>query len=376
MPVPVRLSILKGMLALIMIATLASTWPLWLADRYYPLFPGLDGLFPVHLVISYVIPSLLIISLVFILLLRKPRFFIFLSLALCTVLLVLDTGRIQYWFYFYMLLLIVLLGYNWRVDNITHYSSSLNAVKILLALVYVTVALQHFMPGFIESQWPAFIKPFERFWTPEQCSYLLKVAYAVPVIELFIAGGLFFSSTRVAAISFSALFHIFSVVVLCLQPQTQPAIILWHLFMILLVILAFAGTTGAQKNYGFSLGLYPGFAILLFGLLLPGYFFMNNRHMQNRIELMQSNNAAQYIYLAEADKNKLPLYVQSFALQKEKEYYKLCITSWALHETKIKQVLGPHYLLKLSVQLSRTYGAEALVVMPVEEKQNGALALK
>lgn len=376
MPVPVRLSILKGMLALFMIATLATTWPLWLADRYYPLFPGLDGLIPVHLVISYLIPSLLIISLVFILLLRKPRFFIFLSLALCTVLLVLDTGRIQYWFYFYMLLLIVLLGYNWRVDNITHYSSSLNAVKILLALVYVTVALQHFMPGFIGAQWPAFIKPFERFWTPEQCSYLLKIAYAVPVIELFIAGGLFFSSTRVAAISFSALFHIFSVVVLCLKPQTQPAIILWHLFMILLVILVFAGTTGTQKNYGFSLGVYPGFAILLFGLLLPGYFFMNNRHVQNKIELMQSNNAAQYIYLAEADKNKLPLYVQSFALQREKEYYKLCITSWALHETKIKQVLGPHYLLKLSVQLSRNYGVEALVAMPVEEKQNEVLALK
>ena len=376
MPIPARLSVIKGALALFLITTLAFTWPLWSADRYYPLLPELDIFAIQSLIVSYAIPTLLILSLVLVLLFRKPRFFIFLSTFLCTALLVLDAGRVHYWFYFYLLLLIILLGYNWRVDNINHYSSFLNAVKITLALVYVVAALQHFNPEFIHAQWPAFIKPFVRFWTPEQCAYLLKIAYAIPVIELFIAIGLFFGYTKIAAISFAILFHVFSMVVLCMQEQTESAVILWHIFMIVLVLMAFGGTIGANKTYGFTFGVYPAFALLLFGFALPLYFFMNDKPMKNRMDLMQSNNAKQYIYLNEDGKSKLPLYVQSFASQKEGEYYKLCVTSWALHETKTRQILGPAHLMKLSWQLSRSYGTDARVAIPPPEAKSDKLALK
>ncbi|HXB41204.1 MAG TPA: hypothetical protein VNZ49_11730 [Bacteroidia bacterium] len=376
LPVTTRLSIVKNILSLFLIATISFTWPLWSANRYYPLFPEISGLASLHAIISYAIPFLLILSLIFVFLLRKPKFFIFLSAALCITLLVLDAGRTQYWFYFYMLLLLVLLGYNWRVDNITHYSSSFNAIKITLACVYLLAAMQHFQYDFIHTQWPQFIKPFEKFWTPEQCSYLLKISYAIPFIELFIVVGLFFNGAKIAAISLAVLFHVFSFVVLLLQTQTEVAVILWHLCMIMMVLFVFGGKTAGQKNYGFSFGLYPAAVLLIFGLAVPLYFFMNDKPMKNKMDLMQSNNGNQYIYLSEESKNKLPLYIQSFALQKENEFYKLSVTGWVLHETKTKQVLGPNYLIILTSELNKSYGADALVALPKEENKESVIALK
>jgi hypothetical protein len=375
-PVTTRLNIVKSILSVFLFATITFTWPLWSANRYFPLFPGLSFFSSWHVLATYVIPFALLLSLILIFVLRSPRIFIFLSTLLCLVLLVMDAGRLQYWFYFYALLLIILLGYNWRVDSIHHYTSSFNAVKVLLALVYLGAAIQHFQPGFIHTQWPAFIKPFERFWTPEQCAYLLKIAYAVPFIELFMAGGLFFQGAKIAAISFSILFHLFSLVVVFIQPQTETAVVLWHLCMIFLVVFVFGGSTATQKNYGFAFGLYPVCSLFLFGAALPAYCYFNDKPMQNRIDLMQSNNTTQYIYLNEESKNKLPFYLQSFAMQKENEYFKLNVTSWSLHETKTRQVLGMNYLMRVTAQLNESYGAEALVAVPAPQSAADVIALK
>lgn len=370
-----RLNLIKNTLALFLLATLAFTWPLWAADRYYPLFPGVDTLPSLNTIVAYALPALLCMSLLFVFLLRRPRFFIFLSLVLCLTLLALDTGRMQYWFYFYALLLLILLGYNWRVDNIAHFSSSFNAIRIVLALVYLFAAVQHFNADFIQHQWPQFIKPFEKIWTPEQCAYLVKIAYAIPIIELFMVIAFFVGQARVVAISFSFLFHIFSLVVLFIQPQVEAAVILWHFCMLLLVLFAFAGSTTAQKDPGFSLGLYPAIVLLAFGLGLPLYTYFKGDY-KSELDLLQAGNRPQYIYLTEGAKNKLPLYVQSFALSKEKGFRKLCVSSWALHETKTKQVLDSDHLMQLAADLGRDYGAEALVAIPEENKAGGTLALK
>jgi len=326
-PITSRLSIVKNIIALSLLTTVACTWPLWSNNRLFPVFPGSD-VFPVlNIVMAYVLPVLLMLSTVFIFLFRKPRFFIVLASLLCVSLLLLDAGRSQYWFYFYLLLLLILGGYNWRVDRANEFSSYFNALKIMLAGVYAISALQHFQPDFFHTQWPAFIKPFERFWTPEQCAYLLKVAYVVPFIELFIIVGLFFNPTKIAAISFAVLFHLFSFVVLLLQPQTEAAVVIWHLTIMLLLIGVFAGKTGDQKNYGFSFGLYPAFIILIFGIALPLYFYSSDKPLRNKMDLMQSNAGNQYVYISAASKSKLPFYLQSFATSKENEFFKLSVTA-------------------------------------------------
>ena len=267
------------------------------------------------------------------------------------------------------MILLLLAGYNWRVDNANHFTTFLVIIKIMLAGVYVLTAIQHFQFDFVHTQWPQFIKPFERFWTPEQCAYLQKIAYAIPFIELFIAVGLFFSGTKITAICFALLFHLFSFSVLLLQgSQTEVAVLLWNLAMMFLIVVVFAGTPSGQKNQTLSLNFYPVFVMLVFGIALPVYFVLVDKPLKNKIDLMQLNSNEQYIYVSKQDKSKLPLYVQSFTVPHENDYCKLSVTRWVLHETNTKQVLGVNNLMKLNAKLNETYGAESLVALPVNDK--------
>jgi hypothetical protein len=372
-----RLSIVKNIIALSLFATIASTWPLWSANRYYPVFPGGELFSSIHLIIAFAIPVLLAGSLIMIFLLRKPRFFIALAAALCVLLLVLDAGRSYYWFYFYLMILLLLSGYNWRVDNANTYTTFFIAIKIMLAGVYIITAVQHFQLDFIHTLWPQFIKPFEKFWTPEQCAYLQKVAYLVPFIELFIAFGLFFQGTKITAISFAILFHVFSFSVLLMQkPQTEIAVLFWHFAMVILVGVIFSGIPAGQKNQTLSLNFYPVFVLLVFGIVAPVYFIVIDKPVKNKIDFMQSNAREQFIYMSTESKSKLPLYVQSFANKKENEYFKLSVTNWVLHETNTKQILGANHLMQLSVALNSRYGTEALVSIPTNAERLKALAAK
>lgn len=373
LPVTTRLSLFKSVMALSIMATIAFTWPLWVANRHYPLFPGAGFVPVVHALVSYVLPSLLLLSLLMLFLFRRPRFFIFMSLLLCVLLLMLDTARGQYWFCFYMLMLLVLFGYNWRVDNINHYSSFLNAIKVTLALVYLFAAIQHLQPAFFSTNWPEFVKPFERFFTPEQCSYLVKAGYAVPFLELFICVTLFIPRAKIAAISLAVLFHLFSLLVLSLQTQAEPAVIIWHISLCLQLVIAFGGRIPQQKSYTYSFGFYPAAIILLFGIVLPVYFFIGGRAVQNKIDLMQHNTGNQFVYINETSKEKLPLYIQSFALQRENGYCKLNLTAWMLHETRTRQVLSIHHLTHLNGVLNEKYGVEGLAALPQQERPVMAL---
>jgi len=367
--ITIRLSIVKNIIALALLSTIASTWPLWSADRYYPVFPGNEIFSSINLIIAYAVPLLLAFSLVLIFLLRKPRFFMGLSALLCVTLLVLDAGRSYYWFYFYLMLLLLMAGYNWRVDNANHFTTFFIIIKIMLAGVYILAAVQHFQYDFVHTLWPQFIKPFERFWTPEQCSYLQKVAYVVPFIEIFIAAGLFFNGTKITAISFAVLFHVFSFSVLLMQkPQAEVAVLLWHLAMMILVGVIFAGTPNGQKNQTVSLNFYPVFVMVVFGIIVPVYFVVLDKPLKNKIDFMQNNAAEQYIYISQQNKLKLPIYVQSFAGEKENEYCKLSVTRWVLHETNTKQILGANHLIQLSNSLNKSYGTEAIVALPTEDK--------
>jgi hypothetical protein len=373
--VTTRLSFVKNILSIFLILTIALTWPLWTSDRLYPLFPGIERFSSVHAVVAYALPSLLIFSLLMSVILVRPRFFILLSLLLCITLLLLDSGRAQYWFGFYTLILVVLLGYNWRVDNVHRYLSTFNAIKVIIAAVFLVTAIQHLQGSFIKEQWPAFIKPFERFWTPEQCAYLLKISYVIPFIELFIVIGLFVPVMRITAICFAMLFHGFSLVVICLQAQYEPAVICWHLAMLLLIPTVFAGSISTQKAHGFSFGLYPTVVLVLFGISGPLLIATGNKTPLNKIDLMQSNHGEQCIYLNKEDRDKLPLYIQSFAMNRESNLYKLDITAWGLHETKTREVLGLNYLMQVTNSLDKNYGVEALVAIPSQEVEK-AIALK
>jgi len=168
--------------------------------------------------------------------------------------------------------------------------------------------------------------------------------------------------------------HLFSFCLLLTEPSyANAAILIWNICMIFLLYFLFAGKTAEQKIYTISFNLYGTFILLL---AVFGVFVKQDLFPENKIDLMQSNTNEQFIYIKQNEKNKLPLYIQYFTTTNNTDniYAKLSVTTWCANETKTQQVLSSQQLLKVCDVLKTYCGANADIVLLVEEKNNNVIA--
>jgi|GEM_PF-1388555 hypothetical protein len=367
-----RLRIVKTILALALITSICFTLNWWLPAGYYPKLALYT--FSFNEIADYVLLGVLSLSLVGTFLYRSPKIFIFLT-TLCLLFAVFtDTAKGQYWLFFYIGVLLLLCGHNWRIDNPRRYSSVFTAIKILVCFIYVLSAIQFLQTSVNGSVWLQFIAPLEKICTPEQHKYILGIRYIVPFIELFVVIGLFVNRVKTAAIVIGVFLHLFSFCLLLTEPSyANAAILIWNICMIFLLYFLFAGKTAEQKIYTISFNLYGTFILLL---AVFGVFVKQDLFPENKIDLMQSNTNEQFIYIKQNEKNKLPLYIQYFTTTNNTDniYAKLSVTTWCANETKTQQVLSSQQLLKVCDVLKTYCGANADIVLLVEEKNNNVIA--
>ncbi|HXD93404.1 MAG TPA: hypothetical protein VNX01_09330 [Bacteroidia bacterium] len=366
-----RLRIVKTILALSLITSICFTLNWWLPAVYYPKMALYD--FSFNEIADYVLLGVLSISLIGVFLYRSPKFFVFLS-TLCLLFAVFtDTAKGQYWLFFYIGILLLLCGHNWRIDNPRRYSSVFTAIKILVCLMYVLSAIQFLQTSVNGNVWLQFIAPLEKICTPEQHKYILGIRYAVPFIELFVVVSLFVNRIKMAAIVIGICLHLFSFCLLLAEtPYANAGVLMWNICMIFLLYFLFAGKTAEQKIYAVSFNLYGTLVLLLiaFGGLIKQDLFP-----ENKIDLMQSNNNEQFIYIKQNEKNRLPLYVQYFTTNNTDNIYaQLSVTKWCANETKTHPVLNNKQLLNVCDALKVYCGANADIVISIQEQKNNEIA--
>ncbi|HTA63184.1 MAG TPA: hypothetical protein VK835_12040 [Bacteroidia bacterium] len=362
-----RLRIVKTILVLSLITSVCFTLNWWLPAGHYPKMALYD--FSFNQIADYILLGVLSISLIGVLLYRSPRFFIFLS-TLCLLFAVFtDTAKGQYWLFFYIGVLLLLCGHNWRIDNPRRYSSVFTAIKILVCLIYVLSAIQFLQTSVNGNVWLQFITPLEKICTPEQHKYILGIRYAVPFIEFFVVVGLFINRIKMAAIVIGVCLHLFSFCLLLSEtPYANAAVLIWNICMVFLLYFLFAGKTAEQKIYSISFNLYSTLILLL---IVFGGLVKQDLFPENKIDLMQSNTGEQFIYLKQGEKNKLPLYIQYFTVDNiDNIYTQLSVTKWCASETKTQPVLNNKQLLNVCDALKVYCGANADIVLSVDEKKN------
>jgi|ERR1700757_4512288 len=366
-----RLRIVKTILALSLITSVCFTLNWWLPADYYPKMALYD--FHLNQIADYVLLGVLSISLIGVLLYRSPKLFVFIS-TLCLLFAVFtDTAKGQYWLFFYVGVLLLLCGHNWRIDNPRRYSSVFTAIKILVCLLYVLSAIQFLQTSVNGNVWLQFIAPLEKICTPEQHKYILGIRYVIPFIELFVVVGLFVNRIKMAAIVIGVCLHLFSFCLLLAEmPYTNAAILIWNVCMIFLLYFLFAGKTAEQKTYTISFNLYSTLVLLL---VVLGGLVKKDWFPENKIDLMQSNSNEQFIYIKQNEKNKLPLYIQYFTENNSDNIYtQLSVTKWCANETKTRPVLNNKQLLNVCSVLKNYCGADADIVLSIQEKNNIEIA--
>ena len=367
-----RLRMVKNIVALSLIASLCFTFNWWLPMDYYPKI----ALYPISFqaIADYILLSVFSISLLGIFLYRSPKFFVFLSTVCLLFAVFSDVAKGQYWLFFYLGVLLLLCGHNWRIDTPRRYSSVITAIKLLVCFMYVLSAIQFFNSSMTGNTWLQFIAPLEKVCTPEQHKYLLGIRYVIPFIELFIAVGLFVNRVKTAAIGIAICLHVFSFGLLLIEtPYSNAGVLIWNACMMLLLYFLFAGKTSEQKTYNFSFNLY-GTLILLVAIF--GGLIKQDLFPENKIDLMQSNTTEQFIYMNPSEKNHLPLYIQYFITNTENNVYsKLSVTNWCASETKTKQVLSNKQLLKVCAVVKTYCGKNADVLVAIPKEKSKVMAV-
>ncbi len=354
-----RLKWVRIILALGMMATLLTTWPLWTSHRLFPSCPIVSITTQLYNWLTLALCVLLLFGLSLMVIGQRPVFFIFISLLSATGLLLLDQDRFSYWFVIYLVMLLILATYNWRVDNIHHYSSVFNALRLVIGGVYLLCLIHELSPSFLQQQWPDFILPFGTICTPEQVAYLEKLGVLVPVFNGLILLGFLVPVLRVASLGLSICFHLISIAV-NFSVRPEPAVLIWNMCMILFVLFLFAGNLKGQKVYTFSIQPKLIVVLLALGVSMYALLIPNQIPLKNRIDFMDHNTSAQFLYVRQKEETNLPLYVRSFIDKRADSYSRISLRGWVMNETHANLIFSPLPLQKISKTLQASYHLSAV----------------
>jgi hypothetical protein len=366
-----RLKLIKIFVGLGLLLSMLCSYNLWAGQRWYPVCPLFKG-FYISPPFDYILLALELILTFFLITAEKTRLITFFILVLNITFALLDQNRLQPWFFIYNSFLLVLLFYNWRIDNVNNYNSFFIILQLCFAAVYVYSGLQKFNEGFLTETYPWFIKPLKAFVSERQMLALNKTAYIIPYIEIFIGFGLLIKSLRFIAIPLVLALHL--VILLLMGPfgnNYNVVVWPWNLIMMSLALLLFSGKTNERFfsiSHLFKLPVF--YIVMLLFWILPAFNLVGKWETYLSFSLYSGNNNNAQILLSKKAYEGLPLYIRHFAYERG-EGYALYPKEWCL--TELKTPLYPEKRIFQNVyryvQVMSNCGEEDVKLVYIEKRK-------
>lgn len=328
-----RLKLVKMVTAVGMMLSMILSYNLWGGQRWLPTCPFITG-FYIQPPWDYALPAISVLLLIALLFNPpRPRLLLFFLLLINITLVLLDQNRLQPWFYIYNSIFLVLLFYNWRIDNINSYHSFFIIVQLIVASVYVFSGIQKLNPNFTTDTYAWFIKPLSRFVSERQMGVLLKTGVVIPYIEIFIGFGLLLKPLRFLAVPLLVITHV--LILLLMGPfgnDYNSVVWPWNLTMIALALLLFSGST-MERYYSithlFNIPVF--YLVITFYWILPASNLWNYWDTYLSFSLYSGNNHSAKIILSDKAYDQLPYYIRSFVHTEEGDHV-LYPKQWCTHE--------------------------------------------
>lgn len=329
-----RLKLIKISVCIGLLFSVLCSYNLWAGQRWFPVAPVFEGWY-ISPPYDYFLLALEIILILLLIIADKTRLLIFLLLTLNLAFCLLDQNRLQPWFFIYNSFLLVLLFYNWRIDNVNNYNSFFIILQLCFCAVYVYSGLQKFNPGFINDTYPWFIKPLERFVSDRQMITLTKTGYVIPFIEIFIGFGLLIKPLRFIAIPLVITLHV--IILLLMGPfgnNYNSVVWPWNIMMIVLALLLFSGKTNERFFSISHLFKQPVFyLVMVLFWILPAFNLVGKWETYLSFSLYSGNNHNGKILLCDEAYDRLPYYIKHYVYYEGGQYV-LYPKTWCLNELK------------------------------------------
>ncbi len=293
-PAEVRLNCVFRLLMVGLFTQMLLSWSLWWRSDgvlpYLPVFFSSESWMEDSSIILFPVFLLLVILNLFFL---KPK--IFLKLLLLTGLLLIfgNIHRLQVWFYFYGLMLFLFLWKQRTAAELLMFT-----MRGVVAGVYLWSGLHKFNVHFQTDIFPWLMEPLglERFsWG----------AYSAGGLEVLIALGLLFRSTRNFSVLVCLIFH--TSILGLLGPfghHWNMVVWPWNLVMPLLVLLLFFDIKKLNSNNrGLMLRSFPAGPFVLFLVwILPGFNYFGITPEQLSFKMYAGSQPEMVLYYGEADR--------------------------------------------------------------------------
>lgn len=323
----IKLTVLIGLLASILLSHC-----LWGGDRWFPKTTLINDYLGVPYPFDYIQLAVLILLIIFSFTSQKK---------LPTVLLILfsvymcfdDQNRLQPWFFNYILILIILLFYKYRVDEPNNYITVFISLQILVALIYIFSGIQKFNESFVPETFKWMVSAFDSILSKRQLGLVTKFGYFIPYFEISLGVLLLVKPFRFIVIPLIILMHILILVMLGPIGNSYNSVVWpWNIIMIIIVLLLFANV---QQERFFDIAfLFKGlnFYIVITLMLVFPIFSLNNQYDSYLSSSLYSSNLNEcQLILSNKAYNRLPKYIQGFCTTNE-DYNVLYIKKWAIDE--------------------------------------------
>ena len=362
----VRLTTLVGL-----IAGIALSPRLWLADRLFPLTPLVELVPCLRVPVDAVLLALLLIGASVAVLTRTAAtMFAVAGILIC--LFLLDQTRLQPWVYMYGTLLL-LIGYGATdTGSGARLGSALDGCRAVVAGIYLWSGLQKLNVTFVFVVFPWFIEPL--FGTHPGTPAWHWMALFAGMFEAAIGALLLFRRTRLSALAMALTVHV--VALACLGPwghDTNEVIWPWNIAMFAIAAALFLPRT----RTGFGQVLRPrsiphAAAVLLF-MVLPGLSFAGLWDALPSMRLYSGNKEMAYAVFTQQALQRLPQGLQ----RRVGENRTLDFRDWAYGELNAPDYAAERVFLRIGRALCETTsGGVTLVIRGIPHWRTGASELK
>lgn len=332
----IKLTVLVGLLVSVVLSH-----HLWAGERLFPKSTAFDNYSGVPAPYDYINLFFLIVLLVFCFVSQKKLPIILLilfSVYLC----IDDQNRLQPWFFNYILILLVLLFYKYRVDEPNNFTTVFISLQVLIALIYIYSGIQKLNASFVPDTFQWMVSAFDEILSKRQIQLFTKFGYAVPYFEMSLGFLLLVKQLRFIIVPLVILMHIFILISLGPSGKDYNSVIWpWNLAMIILVLLLFAYVE-RERFFDISF-LFRGlsFYIVITLMLVFPFFSLKNQYDSYLSSSLYSSNLNDcQLILSNKAYEKLPYYIRHFVITND-DYNVLYVKAWAVNELNVPCV--PEY---------------------------------
>jgi hypothetical protein len=186
--IPQRMILLRVVLILALIVSIFLSMHLWGGYRTFPYSPIIKE-FSIKQPYDILLIGLAVLCWICSLFFKNHRLFIFCSLCICLILVLLDINRLQPWFFTFNALLAILIFYNGRVDDSNQFTSIFIMLQLIIASVYFYCGISQLNSHFISSTYVEVISPLKYLMSGRQFVFFEKIGVVIPFILIFIGIG-------------------------------------------------------------------------------------------------------------------------------------------------------------------------------------------